>query len=156
LDHRPTRWPCSSEPLRHDPLLRSIPKVSQDPVDIVSLLVALLALIVSKEIATLVGPYAAIFVLACAGAALALSGTEKVMVKWWEPVVYVSIRVLLAVVLTVALAELLQKGIPWAQPRYTLVPLAFGISWIDDYKKARAWVGETFARWTSKRLDDGK
>lgn len=129
--------------------------MQSDPVDIVSLLVALLAIIASKEIAALVGPYAAIFVLASAGAALSLSSTEKVMTPVGA-MLYVSIRVLVAVVLTAAIAELLQNVIPWAKPRYTLVPLAFGIGWIKDYDTVKAWLASLIDKWASKRMDNGK
>lgn len=120
------------------------------PPDVVALLIALVALIASKEIAHLVGPYAAIIVLACAGAALALSGHEE-EVKGWDAVIYVAVRVLVAVVLTVTLAELAQFAFAWAKPRYTLIPLAFGIGWIRDYDDVRTTVGRWISRAVEKR-----
>ena len=126
-----------------------------EPLDLVSLLIAILAFIVSKEIATAVGPYAAIVVLACAGAALSLSGIER-QFNFPKAVWYVSIRILVAVVLTVSLAELLQHFAPWAKPRYTLIPLAFGIGWIRDYDSVRSWCRDLILRVINKRVDDGK
>jgi len=121
-----------------------------DPPDVVTLLIALVALIASKEIAHLVGPYAAIVVLACAGAALSLSGHDE-DIKGGDAALYIGVRVLVAVVLTVTLAELLQVAMPWLKPRYTLVPLAFGIGWIRDYRAIRKWIGGVISRAVEKR-----
>ena len=124
-----------------------------DPQDIVSVLVAIIALIASKEIAHLVGPYAAIVVLASAGASLSLSGHED-QFTYWRAILYVWVRIMVAVVLTVTLAELLEKVVPWASPRYTLVPLAFGIGWIRDYTAIRTWIGSVINRVVGKRVGD--
>lgn len=129
--------------------------MNNDPLDVVAFLVALLTFVTSKEIAYLLGPYAAIFVLASAGAALSLSSTDKVMTPV-RATIYVSIRVLVAFVLTAAIAELLQNVIPWAKPRYTLVPIAFGIGWIKDYDSVRKWVAEMIQKWTNKGIDNAK
>lgn len=126
-----------------------------EPTDLVNLFIALFAILVSKELALLIGPYAAIVVLACAGAALSLSGTEKEL-NAWQATWYVSIRVLAAVVLTVSFAELLQNFAPWAKPRYTLIPVAFGIGWIRDFESVRTWFGSVIDRVTSKGIGDGK
>ena len=123
-----------------------------EPLDLVSLLIALLAFIVSKDVAVTVGPYAAICVLACAGAGLSLSGNDRQM-RFFEAIWYVSIRVLLAVVLTVGIAELLQKFVPYLVPRYTLIPLAFGIGWIRDYNSVRVWIGEVISKFIGKKTD---
>lgn len=129
--------------------------MNTDPVDIITLLVALLALVTSREIAHTVSPYAAIMVLACAGAALSLSGNEKPMTTL-QASVYVSVRVGVAIVLTVSIAEGLQLIAPWAKPRYTLIPLAFAIGWIRDYETVRTWFGDMITRFTVKKIDDGK
>jgi len=126
-----------------------------EPVDFVALIIALFAMVTSVEIAQIIGPYASIMVLACAGAALSLSTNGKEMTTS-QAVAYVSLRVVLAVALTVALAELLQKFVPWLNPRYTLIPLAFGIGWIRDYDTVRNWIGGIIDRLTTKRVDDGK
>jgi len=126
-----------------------------DPVDFVALVIALIAMITSIEVANIIGPYASIVVLACAGAALSLSTNGKEMTTH-QAVGYVSLRVVLAVSLTVALAELLQKFVPWLNPRYTLIPLAFAFGWIKDYDTVRDWFGRVVDRFVTKRIDDGK
>lgn len=126
-----------------------------DPPDVVSLLIALVAIIASKEIAHLVGPYAAIVVLACAGASLSLSGSEE-QFTGAKAIVYIGVRVLVAVVLTVTLAELLQVAMPWLKPRYTLVPLAFGIGWIRDYSAVREWIGRVIDGIVNRKAGNGK
>ena len=126
-----------------------------DPPDVVTFIVSVIALIASTEVAHLVGPYAAIVVLACAGAALSLSGHEDNLSRWGA-LFYIGIRVLVAVTLTVAIAELLQNVIPWAKPRATLVPLAFGIGWIRDYGSIRSWIGEVIDRFTKGKIDGPK
>ena len=125
-----------------------------DPQDIVSVLIAIIAIIVSKEVAYLLGPYAAIIVLACAGASLALSGTEDDL-NYGRAIIYIGVRVMLAIVLTVAIAELLENVIPWAKPRYTLVPLAFAIGWIKDYGGVMGWFGSVINRFVNRRVDGG-
>lgn len=135
--------------------------MQSDPVDIVSLIVALLALIASKELASMIGPYAAILVLASAGASLSLSGTEREMEEWWEPVWYVFVRILLAVTLTVALAEVLQAIMPaWLsnamKPKLTLVPIAFCIGWIGDFRRVKEWFAAKIDKWVDKRIDNEK
>jgi len=126
-----------------------------DPPDVVSLLIALVAIIASKEIAHLVGPYAAIVVLACAGASLSLSGSDENLTGF-RAVVYIGVRVLVAVVLTVTLAELLQVAVPWLKPCYTLVPLAFGIGWIRDYSAVREWLGGIVDGIVKRKAGNGK
>lgn len=111
-----------------------------EPLDLVGVLIAILAYLVSKDVASVVGPYAAIVILACTGAAFALSGSEEKMSNG-RAVWFVAIRVLLAVALTVSIAELLQKFAPEMKPRYTLAPIAFGIGLIRDYEQVRSWVG---------------
>lgn len=129
--------------------------MNQQPLDIVGLLVSLLAFIVSKDVAIVVGPYAAIALLACAGAALALSGIEEKMgvirASW-----FVSIRVLVAIAITISVAELIERWIPSLQPRYTLSPIALGIGWVRDYDQLRSALAGLIERFAGKRIDDGK
>ena len=63
---------------------------------------------------------------------------------------------LLAVALTVSIAELMQNIAAWMKPRYTLSPIAFGIGWIKDYNQVRSWFGSVIDRFTTKKIDDGK
>lgn len=128
---------------------------NNDPQDLITVIVALLAMITGQELANLIGPYAGIAALATAGAAVSLSGNEQKMTNW-QACGYVSIRVLAATVLTVGVAELLQMIAPWAKPRYSLIPLAFGIGWIRDYNTVRTFLGDLIGRIANKRVDDGK
>lgn len=124
-----------------------------DPLDIVSLAIALVALIASPQVAAMVGPYAAIALLAITGAGIALSGNNAEMTNW-QACKYVSIRVLLALVLTVALAKFVQVFWPGLQPIFTLIPVAFGIGWIRDYNKVIEWFGSILKRKAEKGLND--
>lgn len=129
--------------------------MQSNPLDIVALLVALLAFSMSKDAAQIAGPYAAIAVMACAGAALSLSGVETDMSPLrgtW----YIFVRVFLAIAVTVMFAQLIEKLLPYLQPRYTLAPIAFGIGWIRDYNSVRSWIGSLIQRYVSKRIEDGK
>lgn len=92
----------------------------------------------------------AVIVLALAGSGLALTSYEKAMTAF-ESCRYVAIRVLLAVTLTVSVAELLQAVMPWAKPRYTLLPIAFGIGMIKDYKSLMGWLGESIKNAVGKK-----
>lgn len=122
------------------------------PIDLVGLLIALLAFVFGKEMAAIVGPYAAIVILASAGAALSLSGHEEHF-EPWRAAWYVAVRILIAVTLTVALAELVQHFVPALLPRFTLIPLAFAIGWIRDYDAVRRWCGDTIARVIGRKVD---
>lgn len=126
--------------------------MNQNPIDLVGLLIALLAFAFSKDVAAIVGPYAAIVILASAGAALSLSGHEEHFAPF-RAFIYVLIRILVAVTLTVALAELLQHFVPSFAPRFTLVPLAFGIGWIRDYDAVRQWCAGIIARVVGRKVD---
>ena len=129
--------------------------MNQQPLDIVGIIMVLLAFIVSKDVAMAVSPYAAIVVLACAGSVLALSGAEQ-KVGTLGAIWFVAGRILVAVAITISLAELFQRWVPDLQPRYTLAPIAFGIGWIRDYNQVRATIGGLLARILNKRIDDGK
>lgn len=122
--------------------------MSADPLDLVGLLVAVFAFVVSKEIAATVGPYAAILVLACAGAAISLSGHEKMRAR--DACWYVTWRAFVAIAVTVMLAELVQIGFAQLKPRYTIAPIAFLIGWIKDYneilRSASALIGRVLQR----------
>ena len=126
--------------------------MSNDPVDLIALLVTLFALIASKEIAAILGPYAGIFLLACAGAAVSLSGTKETYTGS-RAVWYVTWRAGVAVVVTVAIAELLQLVLPQLKPRYTVAPIAFLIGWIRDYNLVVAWFVERGRRKIESRTD---
>ncbi len=128
--------------------------MQKDPVDLVGLLIAALAMVSSKEIAELVGPYMAIFILACAGAAFSASGGEKMTA--WETIKFMAVRVLIALAITVSMAELLQKVWPAFSPRITLIPLAFCIGAIRDFAGLRDWVVDKLKFIANRKIDDGK
>jgi len=128
--------------------------MNQQPLDIVGVIVALLAFIVSQDVAIVVGPYAAIAILACAGSVLALSGNEE-KIGMFGALCFVTMRIFLAVAITISLAELVERWVPDLQPRYTLSPIAFGIGWIRDYNQVRAALGGLLARLFEKRAGDG-
>ena len=123
-----------------------------EPHDFIALVIAIMAAITSKEVANLIGPYAAVIVLALAGSGLALSSYDKVL-SAFESFRYVLVRMLLAVTLTVSVAELLQAVIPWAKPRYSMLPIAFGIGMIRDYKAVMTWLGESIKGVVGKKLN---
>jgi len=104
-----------------------------DPQDGLNLVVTLIAFLASKEIAALVGPNAAIIVLASSGAAFALS-CSIVKRSYLSAMWFIILRVIVASLLTVTLAEIIQYWVPWMKPRYGLVLLAFGIGLIEDYR----------------------
>lgn len=126
--------------------------MNTEPSDLLTLLVALIAMITGREVAALVGPYAAICILACAGAGVALSGVDKQMSNL-EAAKYVSFRVLVAVCFTVGVAELVQQWFAWAKPRYTLMPLAFIIGWVKDYNAVAKSVAEAIAGVFKRKTD---
>jgi uncharacterized membrane protein YGL010W len=132
-------------------------KVNQDPVDLIGLFVALFALAVSKEVAALLGPYAAIIVLACAGAAVSLSSTDKVMTAG-KACWYVTWRVLLAVAVTVSAAQILEALLPERaalilKPRYTIAPIAFFLGWFPNINDALTWAVGIAKRLFERKTD---
>lgn len=100
--------------------------------DLIALVVALFATLVNERVASLVGPYAAIAVLACAGAIISISGNDKVMGTWASCKFFTG-RVVVAVAVTVMLAQLLELAWPDLKPKYTVGPIALILGWIRDY-----------------------
>lgn len=129
--------------------------MQNQPLDLVGVIVALLTFIVSKDVANTIGPYAAIVILAAAGAALSLSGSETEAGKFnVKAVWYVSVRIFLAVALTVVIAELLEKVVPWLQPRFSLSPIAFAIGWIRDYDQVKSFFAAIIKKRAEKIADE--
>lgn len=131
--------------------------MNNDPLDLIALFIALFTLVATKEVAQLAGPYAAIMVWGCAGAAVSLSGHRETMGAR-EAVWYVSVRVFLAIALTVMLAEVLQAVLPETtskvlQPRYTVGPIAFLLGWVRDYNVAIQWLVERGKRLFTRKVD---
>ena len=98
--------------------------MNQEPLDVVAVLVFVLTIVTSNEVAIIFGPYAAIVVSASAGAAVSLAMIVKDMPKWWQPMYYILSRIVIATVLTVAIAELIHSQFPEMKPRALLVPVA--------------------------------
>ncbi len=113
--------------------------MQNEPMDIISILMLVIATITSRELAQAVGPYAAIGVTAWAGAMFSLTGCNRKMTNR-QAMAYVIARIVLAVLLTVSFAEILHSLWPGARPRYTLPPLAFCIGWIGDFERVKAWL----------------
>lgn len=125
--------------------------MNNDPLDATALLIFLLTFVTSREAAAVIGPYAAIIVAACGGAALSLSGNDKDM-SLWRATWYVGVRVVLAVLIVVSLAKGIKSGFGW-EPSVTLIPLAIGIGWIRDYDHVRSWVGGIIDKFFSRKAD---
>jgi hypothetical protein len=106
---------------------------NNDPADLVTLIVSVLAVFTGPEFARLLGPYAAIVILATAGAVWALSNREQRMDRT-QSLIYVAIRVLLAVTLTVAIVRLLQWVYAPMKPEYTFSWVAFLIGRVRDFE----------------------
>ena len=132
---------------------KKITIVNNEPTDLITLLIALIAVLTGREIAQLVGPYAAIIVLACAGAGVALSKADHEMSNF-QAGKYVSLRVLMAVCFTIAVAEFLQNYVPGIKPRYSLVPIAFLIGWVKDYNSIASWIGERISVVVKRKTDE--
>lgn len=105
--------------------------MNNDLLDIVAFLVAVLTFVTSREIAQAVGPYAAVIVAASAGAAFSISGRGDEMGAR-KASIYVSVRVLAAVAITISAALAVQKYTGW-DARHTLIPIAFLIGWVRDF-----------------------
>lgn len=108
--------------------------MQSDPSDIIGVVGAGLAVIFGQTIANLVGPYIAIVILAIAGSALALSEVEDEW-GWFKACRYMVVRTIVAVALTVFLAETVNHFAPWLSPRVSLIPIAFCIGWVRDYER---------------------
>ena len=124
--------------------------MQQSPPDLIGLLIILFAGVASQEIANATASYFAIVMLATAGAFLALSSDPEPRSNW-AALNFISVRVFVAVVLTVSVAELFHRLLPWATPRYTLIPIAFLIGWTVDFNAIRSWLGGFLSRVFDKK-----
>jgi len=104
--------------------------MNQQPVvDIVGLFVFIAAMIFSNEVAAVVGPYMVIVVAATLGASFKVARREKTT---RTSAVLFFLRVVgMAVILTVALALVLNSYRPDLSPRVTVAPIALLIGFID-------------------------
>lgn len=131
--------------------------MGQQPLDFSQFVLAVLAIIVSKDVAAIAGPYIAIVTLAAAGSAISLSTNEGGSMTVGRALWFILSRMLLAIVVTVFIAEIMQKIIPWAEPRYSFSVIALGIGYTRDFKALFAWIvglGKGAAeRWAASKGD---
>lgn len=120
--------------------------MQNEPLDVIALLVVLITYVTSREVASLLGPYAAIIVSASAGAAVSLPLRSSAMDQWWQPMGYIIVRVMLAVLLTVALANVVHVYVPDLQLRVLLVPISIGIGLVWDYGAVLKWGGNALKK----------
>lgn len=123
------------------------------PPDIVALLVALMAVITTDTMAQQLGPYFAIALLAAGGALIALSGRHDDM-STFQSLRFVLVRVLIALVLTVSVAQGVARIWPAIEPRYSLVPIALLIGWVRDYNAVLSWIGAKIAGLFGRKIDN--
>jgi hypothetical protein len=124
------------------------------PEDLIGLLIGLISLFTTAEVAQLVGPYVAILVASGAGAYLSISGTEDHMTLHRAASHFV-LRVLVALVITVSLAKgIAAIGPAWLHPNITLVPLALGIGWVKDFNTVRAFVADKIKFFITKKVEE--
>jgi len=119
-----------------------------EPIDFMALVMVFVAFLTNKEIAAQIGPYATIVILSCAGAGYSLSESETVRNRT-QTCWYVLYRVGLAFFFSVTIAKGVQHFFPWAEPIYTVVPVAFCIGLMDTIKR---WVSPYWDRIIDKWL----
>lgn len=102
----------------------------QQPIDIVTVAIALASWRLGAEAALIVGPYTVILLAALGGAAWSASRTPGR--THWGTVLHIALSIGLALIATVPLSELLAQ---WAglQARWTLAPAAVLIAARPDW-----------------------
>ena len=130
---------------------------SNEPVGFIAFVVGLLTLIAGTEVAHLIGPYAGIVLAAFAGAGLALNSSDE-RFPWYVSIRYLLTRAFVAVVLGVALAKILHNGWPDADTGTLVIPIAFLIGFIKDYRALLLWCRRCikFLRSVKVRVGDTK
>ncbi len=103
------------------------------PAGVTETAVAIIAFFASKEVASAVGPYAAIAFLGLTGAVMWAANTERKM-SILSASGHVFVRMCMAIGLTASAAGLIEHFFPALAPKYTVAILAFVIGYIDDYK----------------------
>lgn len=115
------------------------------PLNIVAFAVALAGLVFDPRIAEFVGTYAVIFLGAVLGGAL--SASRRGSASRTATLVYMALVILLALLVTVPLAEALAPHIPVVrlEPRVLFAPVAAVVAGIGhDWPKVLLWF---FKRW---------
>ncbi len=110
------------------------------PLDIVTVAIAFASLLFKPEIAQFVGPYAVIFLGAILGGAL--SAARRGPATRASTLGYMALVIILALMVTVPLAELLAPQIPIRlEPRVLFAPVAAIVSGVgQDWPKVGAWL----------------
>ncbi len=110
------------------------------PLDIVAVAIALASLLFKPEIAQFVGPYAVIFLGAILGGAM--SAARRGPATRAVTLGYMALVIILALLVTVPLAEMLAPQIPVRiEARVLFAPVAAIISGIgQDWPKIGAWI----------------
>lgn len=112
-----------------------------DPVAVLTLLVGFL---VGPKLAEVVGPYVVILMAASVGATWGLSRESTHRTVLSAVSFYMRVNVM-AVLLTVGLAQALEHWVVHQPVRWLLVPVAMGIGWVGD-----AW--PHIFSWTANKL----
>ncbi len=110
------------------------------PLDVVAVAIALASLLFKPEIAQFVGPYAVIFLGAILGGAM--SAARRGPTSRVGTLGYMALVIILALLVTVPLAELLAPQIPVRlETRVLFAPVAAIVSGIgQDWPKVGAWL----------------
>lgn len=120
--------------------------------DPVSALVALLSILLGPTLANIIGPYAVILIASTLGASWALGRREPA--SRMSAVLFFARLNVLALLITVSLAQMARHfGLP-VDPRYLLVPFAILIGGIgDDWPDVGRWLLNRIARLADRRID---
>ncbi len=112
------------------------------PPDFVDFIILIAGWIVSQDIASTLGTYAAIFIMSITGAFISLQWNDRDM-DAREAARYVSARAFLAIVITVPLAMgLTAVGPKWLYPNISLCIVAVGIGFTKDFGVIKTWVNK--------------
>ncbi len=126
-----------------------------EPVDLIEFVTSVLAILAGPAVATLLGSYTGIFLAACAGAALSLSGSNQT-VPPFRAIVYVFVRILVGCVLTVPVAKGLQVYLPSWGTNVLVILVAFGIGSIRNFEAIRNWLVGKVKRFFNPKFSDSK
>ena len=121
------------------------------PADLITVFVALLTLVTDPKMAELLAPYAVIVIAAIAGAGISVSGKIEDL-KPLSAIWYVTVRVMLATVISVSLAELLQSFTGKASARWWVVVVALGVGYFRDRQQLAdfvTWLRGLWPNWKS-------
>lgn len=110
---------------------------NSEPLDLTGLVAAIITFFASKEVAEIASPYIAIIIASVMAAGWALSKTGEMNV--YSTFRFILLRVGTAIIFSVTVAELIHLAAAWAQPRYTMVPIAFLIALVRDFDELKEY-----------------